>query len=137
MDVEHDAVIKSKGKKVEDSVGEHSKGKGKGGKRMEGSGKRELGGVPGTEKKYLENSAWCSSASMGALEVPSRLVEGQTGTIRGRLEQVKIETTTRTQSFHASFDTHPAGPVQGRARRVLATPCHQRKAIRRRSGRAA
>ena len=36
----------------------------------------------------LEHAPKCSSASMGAIEVASLLVEEQIRTIRGRLEQV-------------------------------------------------
>ena len=50
-----------------------------------------------------------SSASMRAVEVANRMVEGQNSTVRGRLVQVlKIEiSTSRIQSSHGSFDTPP------------------------------
>ena len=40
------------------------------------------------EQTILENSPKYASASMGAIEVANRLMEGQMRTIRGRLEQV-------------------------------------------------
>ena len=81
----------------------------------------------------LENA----SASMRAIEVASRLVEGQIRTIRGRLEQalkidVKHHGPIRRRVHSTRFQV--GEPGQSQARRLHAPPRHRRKIIRRRRG---
>ena len=83
-------------------------------------------------RKYLRQGRY-SSASMGAIEVANRLVEGQIRTIRGRLGAGAEDRHQRHRSYRSiGFSTRLliAEPVQSQARRLFAIPRRQRNAIR-------
>ena len=91
----------------------------------------------GTEETILDNSPKYSSASMGAIR---ESLGGRTDLNDTRTSGTCAEDRDHHHRYNRSMWRWTRFPVaelvQNQARRLFALPCHQRKAIRRRSGRA-